>query len=234
MNLRQHAGFRGLREVLLRQEEGVGVSGSGFEGGFQRDGFEGEGDGGDGEIVDVLVEIGIRAVGVSVVGTACFPGLLPLHGWNEHAVIVYQHRGAVGTHEDIVGFEVTVGEGLGEEPRRHAVETVTQHRQFIWIVKIPVYIGIEGLTLYPFHHDDGEFLVAALVGIDEQLILKVAQREDIGRGYDLKFVGNLLIAFVASRLVLYETLDGVEFAVAHIPHLEDNGEVAARHDGLAP
>ena len=119
----------------------------------------------------MFVEVVFCAQRVAEVWTAKLARALPLHRRNKHAVIVYKRQRTVGTHEDVVGLQVSVGERLRQQPHRHAAEIVCQHLDGIAVVDVLPDVFAESDAVYPVHQQHRKLAVIAALGVDEKLLV---------------------------------------------------------------
>ena len=83
----------------------------------------------------------------------------------------------------------------------------------------------------PVHEEHGVLLSSSIWYIDEELALEVSELHEVGRLDVLELLCYHPIALTSLLLVAEEALEGVVLTRRGL-HLEDNGEVAAAHDGM--
>ena len=194
---------------------------------------EREQDGYGREIVDVLVEVGLGAQGMAEVGATELAGFLPLHGRDEHPVVVHERERAVVKHEDTVRLQVAVGERLRQKPHGKAAEVVGKHLEGARVAEVLADVVVERGAVDPVHEQHGKLVVGRAGGVDKQLAVVIPHLREVSRLHKLQFFGYLPVGLPASFLFADETLHGVELACARVFHLENHGEVPARHHGIA-
>jgi hypothetical protein len=142
--------------------------------------------------------------------TAPLPRLLPLHSRDEQTIVIHQRQRTIAPDDDIVRFEVAVGEGLGDEPGGEGFEVlVPEPVQVGLIIQAALFLHVvaQGGAICPFHRDDGVFGTGG-----PDLVVQVVVVQEIVRLVGAEVRGYELVAFLPAFLEAGEALEGEEFA----------------------